>query len=118
MLNPEITCGLFLSKIWKSSRFKLPTEWPCASRTTTGTSTAFTFTSILAPPSRGGIWLVCGVARWAHKQPARQPRAIVEKSFALVFVVIRSFYSVRPTTDGVILWQFAPLERDEGINAP
>ena len=52
-LNPEITCGFFLSNTSKSSFFKSPTARPCESRTTTGTNTAFTVTAILGESDCG-----------------------------------------------------------------
>ena len=41
---------------------------------------------------------------------------MVEKRFALVFVVIHSFYSAWPKTKGLILCQFGLLEREQEIN--
>src|SRR5262245_29200423 len=47
-----MTCGLRLSNSSKSSCFRLPTARPPASRTTTRTSTRFTFTLKVANSSR------------------------------------------------------------------
>src|SRR5580658_804571 len=52
MENLEITCGLPLSKSRKSSFWSVPMAFPLASRTTTGTSTRFTFVLNVAGASR------------------------------------------------------------------
>jgi len=51
-LNVEITCGLRLSEIWKSSFFSPVTTFPCASRTTARTNTRLTRTLKVAGVSR------------------------------------------------------------------
>src|ERR1700676_1740276 len=85
MLNPEIACGLFFSKTWKSSFFKLPTARPCASRTTTGTSTAFTFTWILALLFCAGASFDCWGAACAQKAQISQHWAMAATRFMLLF---------------------------------
>src|SRR5580658_3334403 len=79
MLNPEITCGLFLSKSWKSSFFKLPIARPCESRTTTGTSTEFTLTTIFAGGDGGAVSLGCCAERIRDKTSTPQNRAMTER---------------------------------------
>src|SRR5271165_870158 len=88
MLNPDKTCGLFLSKTWKSSFFKLPTARPCESRTTTGTNTAFTVTMILAEPDCGGVSLVCWANKCTDNRKIQQNRTVAGRGLKASFMLI------------------------------
>src|SRR6266852_5933428 len=93
MLNPEMICGLFLSKTWKSSFFRSPTARPWASRTTTGTSTAFTLTEILAAEFGAGVSCGCCAAEYAGEMKAMQVREMAARRFILVYRNRRQLHS-------------------------
>src|SRR5208282_1886724 len=95
MLNPVMACGFLLSRTWKSSFFKLPTVCPCESRTTTGTSTAFTATTILAVPGCGEFSLECCAGKPTDKRNTQQnppmARTHIESRLILVRLSYRTY---------------------------
>src|SRR3984957_13425486 len=82
--NLEITCGLPLSKSWKSSLRSVPTAFPLESRTTTGTITRFTLVLKVAGASREVISAVFGDGVWASA--AITPN---DNSTAIAFPLLR-----------------------------